>query len=453
MEHLGVFNLQNNYKPEELYGIGDIHGDFSILEHVLVDLTKVALYEQNYSIVQPNDCKKVILKWNPVKKNVWLVFCGDLVDMKRSDNNILSDDCDFQILETLFRLKEEAEKYDSKILILLGNHEIMNFQGNYDYVPDHAVTIERQEKFKIGSDFAKKIAKLTFLAVRINNIIFVHGGFCIEFLKELHDTCGFDKIINKKKEIIPQLNIITKKYLSGYYSPKKQKKVESYIFGGNSYKEDNEYDSDYEDDEDDKKYISIGNSKGPLWCRTHSANIGNNDITCETELDEISRLLNIKNYTPNSIIFVISHTPQFYMNNGINSSCNKRIWRIDLGMSRAFEEQKIITGSKEQNNIIEKLDVSELDKNRAMSILKMNKNININEYDPSSFTKISEGVLSRDYVRNQQATLRENLALTEMFVTHNTNNKYMLKKALPPLTNIIKKYQKLKKEVSKLNKY
>ena len=213
------------------------------------------------------------------------------------------------------------------------------------------------------------------------------------------------------------------------------------------------YISDYEDDEDDKKYISIGNSKGPLWCRTHSANIGNNDITCETELDEISRLLNIKNYTPNSIIFVISHTPQFYMNNGINSSCNKRIWRIDLGMSRAFEEQKIITGSKEQNNIIEKLDVSELDKNRAMSILKMNKNININEYDPSSFTKISEGVLSRDYVRNQQATLRENLALTEMFVTHNTNNKYMLKKALPPLTNIIKKYQKLKKEVSKLNKY
>ena len=35
----------------------------------------------------------------------------------------------------------------------------------------------------------------------------------------------------------------------------------------------------------------------------------------------------------------IGHTPQF--KHGINSICNQRVWRCDVGMSKAFQSKKI----------------------------------------------------------------------------------------------------------------
>ena len=33
---------------------------------------------------------------------------------------------------------------------------------------------------------------------------------------------------------------------------------------------------------------------------------------------------------------VMGHSPQYMFNKGINHACNKKIWRVDVGMSRAF---------------------------------------------------------------------------------------------------------------------
>ena len=66
---------------------------------------------------------------------------------------------------------------EEKIIILLGNHEILNFEHAFDYVSPEGNYTGRINDFTSGSDFAKIIAENTFLSVRIKNWVFVHGGF------------------------------------------------------------------------------------------------------------------------------------------------------------------------------------------------------------------------------------------------------------------------------------
>jgi len=393
-ETSGVWNLEDSGEPLELYGIGDLHGDCNVLEHVLVDLTKVAKIE--------DQC----LKWDSSRSNVWLVFCGDMVDMKRGTNLLLTEDCDVQILETLFRLQEEAQKYNSKIIILLGNHEMLNFQGNFAYVPDNIDKKKRQDLFTLGSEFAKKIAERTYLSVRINNLVFVHGGFCFGFLEELHKT-GFDNLIKyTKEEIIPQLNKITKAYLSGSCDGEATKKAEEFIFG--KIRED------------------LGSSVGPMWCRDNSLH-----NKCEN-LNEICAYLNIQKYENDKIIQIIAHTPQF--SQGINSSCEGRIWRIDVGMSRAFDENPEMFNDLKPSKL--------LGSKRAMSVLKINKNYSNKVYE---FEIVTKNKLSSDFKSNQRMCLTENINIIYLYVGYFKNNRKKLKEVLPIIKKLMKKYKKLKK--------
>ena len=78
MKNLGIWDNP----PGSLFAVGDIHGDYNALQHVLIDLAKVC---------KIND--KGELNW--IKgNNSWIVFCGDLIDRlrKRPGKIITVDD-------------------------------------------------------------------------------------------------------------------------------------------------------------------------------------------------------------------------------------------------------------------------------------------------------------------------------------------------------------------------
>lgn len=377
----GVFETTNR-----IIAIGDLHGDYSVLLYILLQLTKVAI-----PISELKTCKKMELEWNPDVRDIWLVFCGDLIDMKRNPLTEIDEDCDFEILETLFKLQKEAEKYNSKIIILLGNHEIMNFQNNFDYVPENAINDVRRKHFRLGSNFAKKIAKLTYLSVRIGNLIFIHGGFCSKFVDKMKETDGFNGLLDITKEIIPQLNFLLRYYLT--HNNNYTNDLERYIFGG--------------------KTSDIGSKYGPLWCREQS-------LLKICLLNNIAESLNISHYKPEDIVFIVAHTPQ--IENGINSICNGKLWRIDIGMSRAFEENPESIMNFNINNL--------RDQSRTMGVLEITKTSN-----NINFRILTNNMLSRIY---SEILRQDSIDFLEKYTQFFNKNKKKLKEAIPIIKSFIK---------------
>ena len=337
MSNLGIWNNT----PSKLFGIGDNHGDYSILEHVLVDLAKVCSYNKDNKLV-----------WNK-RNDSWLLFCGDLIDRLRKrpgEINIVDDEnSDKKIITKLIELNKEAENYGGKIIILLGNHELLNFEHAFDYISPKGNYSNRKKDFTQGSNFSKLVADNTYLTAKIGNWVFVHGGFCPNAFKD-NDYLS--------ENPIHKLNTITRKFLKDKYFFKNTE---------NSNQEKRQMkiiiDALYGFDED----------KSPLNCRHYGTKIDNHE-ECEKEVvSEVFKYIFEDKKDEGKM--VISHTPQFIYNKNINRSCNKKIWRLDTGMSRAFDEhykliEKMIKSQgmkiiNQLNNLIY------YDSNRYISILQI----------------------------------------------------------------------------------
>jgi hypothetical protein len=266
-----------------IIAIGDIHGDFKLLIKCLL-LANVI--DNNY---------------NWIGGNTYVVQVGDQIDNCREINNCIHNNDvanDIEILIFMYNLNKKAKKFGGAVYSLLGNHEIMNIEGDMRYVSyknllkfgnDIQSGIQnRVQYFNRGSEMSKMLAYTRHSGLIIGEVLFVHAG------------------------ILP---ILAKKFKISNIN----RLIRSWILGFNT-------------DTNLIKMIKDDIKLSPFWIRLFGElkpNLESNNIKC----NEINNTLDIYNLKG----MVIGHTPQFFPNHtGINSTCGNKLWRVDFGGSNSF---------------------------------------------------------------------------------------------------------------------
>ena len=314
--NLGIWNKQ----LDELYIIGDVHGDFFALKQAL-ELTNCVLFDPYQDKINYDEKNKLYnlkdgceyykiennnVKWNPEKKNCFIVFAGDLIDRCRNNHNnkdcintINDENCDYLILKLIFDLDKQAREYNSRIIVVLGNHEIMHIQGEFKYVSKKGKD-DQNRIINIDNYLSENIDNI-FGIIRINNYIIVHGGINNHFFSKLNKKNLDDSI-----ESIEYFNKELRKIII-------DKNPNDNLFGLTS----------------------------PFWDRTLGGLKELNKNQCQEIFDK--NLLKIKEFNniKETLKIIVAHCPQFILENNINlidcQEYKNRIYRIDIGMSRAFD--------------------------------------------------------------------------------------------------------------------
>ncbi len=305
--------LKNKFSDRGIYEacrriivIGDIHGDIkkfiSILKAAGVIEKKnsnVCLSEKEY------DCDS----WNWVGGDTRVVQVGDIFDGGGRTNQF--DDHELETYNFLIKLKKKAQNDPLRgdVILIVGNHEIMNFNGNYNYVTDSSRTKcfsyengeihfkkdptkkcfnDRDILFKIGGKLAISMSKNMDGIVRIGSNVFCHAGLN-------------DNIAKKCKYNIPFINKLLIAFLEGKLLENNEKNQKL-----------------------NKYYSKVYGSEGIIWNR----DLAHNDTH---QCNQLS--LTLKKLGAPKGRMIVGHTVQ----KTINAKCSKsNFWIVDTGMSEAF---------------------------------------------------------------------------------------------------------------------
>ena len=374
---LGQFVLPDDCT---LYVFGDIHCDLGLLETLLCDVTGLITIDR--TTTPPT------YRW--IADNSWVVLVGDMMDRFRQDSKMDVDyrtegevkDEEGLIINLLNILSVQANQKNSRIIKLIGNHELMLLNGDSRYVTDFAKdNISAQNTnhtaiFAPGGPYSTKIiAGLGYGMAQINvggkEWVFVHGGIMEPIITHIQQE-------KKKPNVIDYINQTVRGMFDGtikLYEPHSQLLL-------------------LEEEPHDKQktrckrgIVATDKPCSPFWDRrfgTDNTEIEIDDL-CNYHLNATFKGLGITN--PNNGRLVVAHCPQHerYIfkgdynmeptkgdsNNGvttygpnikpvkeitvgINCQCPEvpsdpsdplvpRLWRIDCGMSRAFDSRQYLS--------------------------------------------------------------------------------------------------------------
>lgn len=341
--------------------IGDIHGDLD----VAVRMLEVANCIKQVSN-KNDETVTLINKSNNNEYYIWtggttiVVQVGDQVDRCRpvgddiciyQQSTFEDEASDIKILKFYTDVNEIAMKKGGKVISLLGNHELMNvlgqmkyvsYEGLKEFIPEKKQESNNVNIAKIGLDNRKlafsqnkdikekqKILKNVHSAfinghplneylactrlssVIIGNMIFVHGGM-VKKLAQSYKLENLNKIV--QKWLLGTLNaelLSTKKLLTTVQEEKNDKEVNFNV----------------------KERINqlLTSDQSVFWNRILAyLPVDVNLAKCDELLSEVFKI-----YDVNGII--IGHTPSM---SGIESRCDDRIWKVDIGASNAFHNFK-----------------------------------------------------------------------------------------------------------------
>jgi hypothetical protein len=251
-------------------------GIYKMVEKIVVIGDIHADYEILLAILKKAGIINDKLEW--IGKKTYLVMIGDLVDGKARIDN-WDGDSDLKVINFISKLIKQAKRKKGDVIVLLGNHEFMNIRGNFTYSGDHGTKEFGGElnRLKYFNSKFFTFANKCFLAVNIGGWIFCHAGIAPEI---------------SKKYTIPKLNAMLQKFLSNQMN----------------LQEDNNF------------FNIISGDNGILTTRE----FGIDNVNCKRLSATLENL--------NANYMVVGHTVQ----EKINEVCNKKLWRVDVGLSRAF---------------------------------------------------------------------------------------------------------------------
>lgn len=146
--------------------IGDVHGD---VERVIKCL--------KVSGVLNNE-----MQWVAQPQDTIVVQMGDQLDSKNRnpDLPLWENTPDTSLLTIMDSLDDLARNHGGRVISLLGNHELMNFLGDFSYVSDQSMTAcggpsARAHSLIRGSELAKSLER-RYVVVRIGRYLFCHAG-------------------------------------------------------------------------------------------------------------------------------------------------------------------------------------------------------------------------------------------------------------------------------------
>ena len=258
---------------EKVIAFGDIHGDLNAFKSCLKKAKLINIQD----------------RW--IGGNTHVVQVGDILDRKTRSDDFSDEDSEFIIISFILKLQIEAYLNGGGYHPVIGNHEIMNVLGMFDYVSNmgmrHFQSINgRRDYFKQGSDFCKYLSCAWNPVIKINNCLFCHGGI--------------SRVI-ANRFTIKEINEIMRSRL---YS--------------NNY---NLYDYNFQN-----LFVT---ENSILWNRNYS----NNEPENPKILDEIKHVLNKYDCK----YMILGHTPY---SEGVKIKYNGHIICIDTAMSEAFGKKK-----------------------------------------------------------------------------------------------------------------
>jgi hypothetical protein len=304
------------HEGQRLLCVGDVHGDVGALKEFLT-IARV------YDPLTDSWCGD----------NAIVVQCGDILDRGSQE---------LQCMQLLARLSHQAQRHDGKVIVLVGNHEILNAMGLFHFAPSDeeyeervGSAVDRQlqtpawrlqyvnnrparwASYEPGGLLAASLLANMKVSVKVGRTVLVHAGLRPEHIRQYGGIEGMNQAFRDWIQLSVTSgwggeNPVTYNNRGRYWSINQAVQ--------DALKRRNYYQNSI------PKFLAGGaGSNGPIWMRDYSSpsDMPPKNPHAQAMIDETLDLLNADR-------MVMGHTIQ----RQINCALDGKAWRVDVGASR-----------------------------------------------------------------------------------------------------------------------